>query len=181
MAIYSDFFDQQFLSGHAATDAVFECVSSWLCCSWNHSLYYMWSIQVSTASSWSLWVIQSNRGQGQMMDVVNNEMNSWPVLVQEAIGYLQTSAVVIPLIILLWSVIQHACVPTYYMFHNLVSSFTIMGDYHMYWRNLTKIYRSSLFWYASYSLLFSIHYYIFKFRNAGKHEHELLKVNNWVL
>jgi len=37
-----------------------------------------------------------------MMDVIINEINTWPKTVQDVIGYLQTSAVVIPLIILLW-------------------------------------------------------------------------------
>ena len=42
-----DFFNKQFLLGYVITNAVFDFLSCWLCCSWNHSIYYMWTIQVN--------------------------------------------------------------------------------------------------------------------------------------
>ena len=39
-----------------------------------------------------------------MMDVIINEIHTWPDIVQDAIQYIQTSAVIVPLIILLWCV-----------------------------------------------------------------------------
>ena len=42
------------------------------------------------------------RGLSKMMDIVTNELNSWPKALQSAIDYLKTTAVVVPLIILLW-------------------------------------------------------------------------------
>ena len=67
----------------------------------------MWPIQVSTIIVIILRVINTynHRGQTKMMDVIINEINTWPDVVQEAIGYIQTSAVIIPLIILLWCVL----------------------------------------------------------------------------
>ena len=42
------------------------------------------------------------RGLNKMMDIVTNELASWPMTIQNAIGYLRTAAVIVPLIILLW-------------------------------------------------------------------------------
>jgi len=42
------------------------------------------------------------RGLNEMMDIITNELESWPQALQNAIGYLKTTAVVVPLIILLW-------------------------------------------------------------------------------
>ena len=42
------------------------------------------------------------RGLSKMMDIVTFELASWPKALQNAIGYLRTTAVVVPLIILLW-------------------------------------------------------------------------------
>ena len=42
------------------------------------------------------------RGLTTMVDTVNIEIQSWPEVVQQALGYLQTATVLVPLFGLLW-------------------------------------------------------------------------------
>ena len=42
------------------------------------------------------------RGLSTMVDTVNIEMQSWPEVVQQALGYLRTATVLVPLFGLLW-------------------------------------------------------------------------------
>ena len=44
------------------------------------------------------------RGQSSMVDVVNNEISSWPHVIQESFAYLKTATVLVPLFGLLWLV-----------------------------------------------------------------------------
>ena len=42
------------------------------------------------------------RGLTSMVDTVNIEVESWPDVVQQALGYLRTATVLVPLFGLLW-------------------------------------------------------------------------------
>lgn len=44
----------------------------------------------------------SPRGLTTMVDTVNIEIQSWPEVVQQALGYLRTATVLVPLFGLLW-------------------------------------------------------------------------------
>lgn len=115
------------------------------------------------------------------MDVVNNEMNTWPGTIQEAIGYLKTSAVVIPLIILLWSVLQHSF-QTYYILHIFSIIIYYYGALSHVLKELNKDLQVQLILVCKlFTALVACTVTISNFRNAGKHEHELLKVNNHFL